>query len=208
MSKIYQMPVSVSAKDADGNNVRQEIGKVPVTLFSLADFGIPSDILSVDAEGNYADPKMQWLQDAADAATKAVARNALVPKSLNCIPGRQIASTLTELITPVPAIRNGNGAKSTGLSATLSKEFAGVIYAYCLSVGKSTKAADNHARFIYKEGQAVLAYQPAKIREVLSATLSGFVEAASDEALAKYSTLVSHLADLCQGASVEEEGDM
>lgn len=205
MSIVINMPVSVTTKNDEGNNVRKEIGKVAVTIFSLSDFNLGVDATGKDEDGLdvYEDKKHQHVYDALVSTTKAAARNLLIDKTCDIIEGRKIATTVDELIAEV--VRTGGGGGNSAFQA-LQKEFIDGFKTYLLGSGKSEKVQQLYASMIAVNMRKTIPQCREPQRLGLLAQLNGYKDEIGDEWANKFSSIFVQLSTLCANqAAIEDD---
>ncbi len=188
--KSYMMEVNKKV-----NGKYQPVGKVEVYYPTLADFGL--NVESKDGEDGfpvYTDSKMQWLADAAIAATKAIVRNRLVSGTVELKEGLTIPSSLDELM------EGGSGNKGEGLA--IAREFLADFKAWLASTGKP-QVVQKSIYDVLRVPESIVAQPQAKKDALRDTYLAGFVDSLDEEKVERYDKRIALIAEYCSSEAID-----
>lgn len=179
-----------------GKNGKYEpIGKVEYFIPTLEACGIQAEVEGIeDGLPTYKDDKMQWLFNAAVAAIKAKARNALIPQSIDIKPGQSIAADWDMLLAE--GVRGGDALAT---ARDLKQAFA----AFVATLDKSAKVKETLV--VMFGNKKSLATQSANNKSKFSEYLQSFAEVCEEGLLERGQKYVQDLLDACEEEEVELE---
>jgi len=198
----FNMVLNELAVNAAGEKEYKKIGEQSINIFSLEEFGVtatPNEALTEEGLLEYANPVHAFIYSALVAATKAAAKNKMLPKSVTLRPGSKLAETLEEL--------TAKSERVAGQAMILTKEFIAAFTKYLAeSSGKKPVVQQIYLAMV-KSRPTISLSTPAR-REGLAAQLEQFVAVESAEVVAKFESILTALNEACSSDEVLDDMDL
>lgn len=198
----FTMILNELAINEKGEKVYKEIGKQDINVFSLAEFGIdaqPTDEATEDGLLQYANPVHSFIYSSLVAATKAVAKNKMLPKSVTLRAGAKLAETIEEL--------TAKSERTAGQAMILTKEFIASFTKFLLeSSGKKPVVQQIYLAMV-KSRPTISLSTPAR-REGLAVMLEQFAMTAPSEEVTKFSSILTALNEACSSNEELDDSDL